>query len=107
MKDKQAEIFKVLGVDSRIQIISLLKDRGWLCVNEISETLGISSSAVSQHLKILKFAGIVKNERKGYWIHYSVVPEALEQLSRVFLELRHSGKGAPSCRAKARVCKSR
>lgn len=87
MNNKQAEIFKVLGVDSRIRIISLLKERGWLCVNEISELMGISSSAVSQHLKILKFAGLVQYERKGYWIHYAVVPDALEQCKEVLFDV--------------------
>ena len=47
-------------------------------MNEISEVLGLSPSAVSQHLKVLKYAGLVRNERKGYWLHYEVDPAALE-----------------------------
>ena len=78
MSSKQAEKFKVLGVESRIRIIELLKQGGSCCVNELSEALGISPSAVSQHLKILKYAGLVQNERKGYWMHYEVDPVALE-----------------------------
>ena len=45
----------------------------------MSETLGITPSAVSQHLKILKHAGLVRNERKGYWIPYEINPDALEK----------------------------
>jgi DNA-binding transcriptional ArsR family regulator len=63
METKQAELFKILGVDSRIRIIELLKQRGPLGVNEMSKSLGITPSAVSQHLKILKHAGLVRNER--------------------------------------------
>lgn len=79
MSSRQAELFKVLGVESRIKIIELLKKKGPRCVNEMSEAFGISPSAVSQHLKILKYAGLVRNERKGYWIPYEVNPEALEK----------------------------
>jgi ArsR family transcriptional regulator len=45
----------------------------------MSEMLGITPSAVSQHLKILKHAGLVRNERKGYWIPYEIDPVALEK----------------------------
>jgi len=87
MDSTQAQLFKVLGVDSRIRIIELLKERGPLCVNKLSEILRITPSAVSQHLKVLRQAGLVKNEREGYWIHYHVDPAALEEcrehLSRV------------------------
>ncbi len=78
MNCKQAELFKVLGVESRIRIIELLKQKGPLCVNEMSEILDITSSAISQHLKVLKYAGLVRNERKGYWIPYKIDPVALE-----------------------------
>ncbi len=87
MDSRQAELFKVLGVDSRIRIIELLKQKGTLCVNEMSETLGITPSAVSQHLKVLKHAGLVRNERKGYWIPYEVNPAALEQCGELLSEI--------------------
>ena len=79
MESKQADLFKVLGVDKRIRIIELLKEKGPLGANEMSEILGITPSAVSQHLKILKHAGLVRNERKGYWIPYEINPKALEK----------------------------
>ncbi|MEW6666328.1 MAG: metalloregulator ArsR/SmtB family transcription factor [Thermodesulfobacteriota bacterium] len=79
----QAELFKVLGVETRIRIIDLLKQKGPLGVNELSGALGVTASAVSQHLKILKHAGLVRNERKGYWIPYEVNTEALEQCQEI------------------------
>ena len=79
MEKKQAELFKVLGVESRIKILELLKHKGPLGANELSEKLGITPSAVSQHLKILRHAGLVRNERKGYWIPYEIDPVALEK----------------------------
>jgi len=79
MVTQKADLFKVLGVDKRIRIIELLKQKGPLGANEMSEILGITPSAVSQHLKILKHAGLVRNERKGYWIPYEINPDALEK----------------------------
>src|SRR3989338_5802458 len=77
MKDA-AEFFKLLSVDKRIEIIELLKEDN-MNVNSIAKSLGISQSAISQHLRVLKAAGLVKDERRGYWIHYSLNREALEK----------------------------
>lgn len=88
---KEAELFKVLGVGSRIRIIDLLKQKGPLYVNEMARTLGISASALSQHLKILRHAGLVQNQRKGFWIAYDVDPVALEQCRKVISEVCQCG----------------
>jgi DNA-binding transcriptional ArsR family regulator len=82
MESKQAELFKILGVETRIRIIELLKQKGPLGANEMSEILGVTPSAVSQHLKILKHAGLVRNERKGYWIPYEIDPRRKWSVSR-------------------------
>ncbi len=71
-----AELFKVLSVDTRINIVELLK-KGPMTVNALAEELGVSQSAVSQQLRILKSADIVRNKRDGYWVHYSINEEAL------------------------------
>lgn len=95
----QAELFKILGVETRIRIIELLKQKGPLGVNELSETIGVTPSAVSQHLKILKHAGLVRNERKGYWIPYEVNAEALEQCQELLSRVCTCGcKGTGSVR---------
>ena len=85
MKDA-AELFKIFCVDKRIEIIEHLKN-GPINVNALAKALKISPSAVSQHLRVLKSAGLVEDERKGYFIHYSLNKEALEkarkQLNRI------------------------
>jgi len=73
-----AELFKLLSVDKRINIIELLK-KGPMSVNAIVEALGITQSAVSQHLRVLKSAGLISDERQGYWIYYSLNQDALEE----------------------------
>lgn len=77
MKDA-AGLFKVFCVDKRIAIIEHLKN-GAMSVNSLANALKISPSAVSQHLRILKSAGLVENQRKGYFIHYSLNRDALEK----------------------------
>ena len=73
-----SEIFKILSVETRIKIIELLKSRGPIGVKDIAKEMGITPAAVSQHLKLLRQAGLVKNERRGYWIPYSIDEKAME-----------------------------
>jgi ArsR family transcriptional regulator len=82
-----AEIFKVLSVDTRVNIIELLKANGALGVKDISAKLGLTPPAISQHLKILKQAGMVRSERKGYWIPYTINVEAMENCRKVLDEV--------------------
>ena len=79
MRAGPAEIFKVLGVDTRVRIIELLKSKGPLGTKRIASILRITPAAVSQHLKVLRHAHLVTNERDGYWIPYSINEEALEK----------------------------
>jgi DNA-binding transcriptional ArsR family regulator len=82
-----AEIFKVLSVETRVKIIELLKANGALGVKDISNKLGITPPAVSQHLKILKQAGLVRSERQGYWIPYSINEKAMEGCREILNEV--------------------
>ena len=87
MKLDPSEMFKVLGVETRIRIIELLKSKGPLGAKNIAEVFGITPAAVSQHLKVLRQAGLVRNERKGYWIPYSIDEEALENCRCILNEV--------------------
>ncbi len=98
IKSKQAELFKVLSVESRIKIIDLLKTKGPLGVSELSKSLGITPSAVSQHLKALRYAGMVRSERKGYWLPYEIDPSALDQCRELLTEVCTCG-----CKGTGRV----
>jgi len=87
MKIVPSEMFKVLAVETRVRIIDLLKSRGLLGVKNIAELVGVTPAAVSQHLKILKQSGLVRSERKGYWIPYSIDEEALENCRQILNEV--------------------
>ncbi|MHC4506305.1 MAG: ArsR/SmtB family transcription factor [Planctomycetota bacterium] len=81
------KVLKALSSEPRLKIFRLLKERS-LCVNAITGRLGVTQSAVSQHLRVLREAGLVEAEKRGCWMHYSVRREALEGLgdsiSRLF-----------------------
>ncbi len=87
MKIEPSEIFKVLSVETRVKIIELLKGQGPLGAKEIAATIGITTAAVSQHLKILKQAGLVRSERKGYWIPYTIDEKAMENCRQILNEV--------------------
>jgi DNA-binding transcriptional ArsR family regulator len=73
-----ADLFKILSVDKRIEIIELLKKEP-MNVNSLAGNLEVTQSAVSQHLRVLKAAGLVIDKRQGYWIHYSLNKDTLEK----------------------------
>jgi DNA-binding transcriptional ArsR family regulator len=98
------EMFKVLSVPTRVKIVDLLKSEGPLGVKDISKKMTITPAAVSQHLKVLRQAGLVTGERKGYWIPYSVNEEALENYRQVFNQVCTCGCEG-SCRLSERGTK--
>lgn len=66
-----AELFKVFGDSTRIKILTALES-GELCVCDISTAVGMTSSAVSHQLKILKNAGLVSFRREGKTVFYAL-----------------------------------
>jgi len=75
---RMARIFKVLSVDTRVRILQNLKGEV-LCVGALASRLDVSSAAVSQHLRILRDADLVGSEKRGYYVHYRVNNETLEE----------------------------
>ena len=66
-----AEVFKVFGDKTRIRILSALSE-GEMCVCCICEILGMSQSAVSHQLSVLKSARLIKSRREGKQMYYSL-----------------------------------
>jgi DNA-binding transcriptional ArsR family regulator len=75
-----AKQFKILGDANRFKIINLLLGHD-LCVGALAQHLNISKPAISQHLQILRKAGLVKGEKRGYWTHYMVERDMLRQMA--------------------------
>ena len=79
-------ILKALSDDTRYNLINLLLKHDF-CVGALATRLNISESAVSQHLKILRDAGIVRGDKRGYYTHYYVDREILKQAAGQMLKL--------------------
>ncbi|MDD5696577.1 MAG: metalloregulator ArsR/SmtB family transcription factor [Candidatus Pacebacteria bacterium] len=65
------ELLKVIAEENRLRILCILKN-GEQCVCKIVENLGISQSLVSHHLKTLKDAELIKDDKRGLWVYYSL-----------------------------------
>lgn len=83
---EQVKIFKALASESRLKIMRLLREHPQ-CVNAIADRLGMTQPAVSQHLSLLKEAGLVKAEKRGIWMHYAIDPETMERHGRAMAEI--------------------
>jgi len=86
------EICSALSIEARVRILELLKKNRRLCVNGLTCRMNMTQSAVSQHLRILKSAGLVKAEKIGYWVHYSVNPKILKNFNASIRKLTSNAK---------------
>ncbi len=71
MKDL-AQFFKALSDETRLQIAVLLLMKEELCVCDIENTLGMTQSKASRHLRYLMNSGILTDIRKNIWVYYSI-----------------------------------
>lgn len=69
--DMLVECHKAMGDKTRLRILSLLKTQE-LCGCELVEILKMTQPSVSQHLRKLKTAKLVKERREGQWVFYSI-----------------------------------
>ena len=75
-----ARLLKVLSVGTRVQIVQLLKGRV-LCVNALSARLDVTQGAVSQHLRVMRDAGLVIDEKRGYFVHYRLNEDTIASVA--------------------------
>ena len=80
-----AEAFKALADPVRLQLLNLIAtaETGEACACDLVEPVGKSQPTVSHHLKVLREAGLVRSDKRGTWVWYSVVPSRLDELRRV------------------------
>lgn len=85
-----SDIFKALADPTRLRLLQLLSGQSivfcgggcdgetFLCVGALAEKLNVTQSAVSQHLRVLRQAGLVRGERRGAYMHYSLDAEGID-----------------------------
>ena len=95
--EELAEMMKALSDPTRLRLLQLLAQpsgevneeeccggQRFYCVNACARMLGVSQSAISQHLRVLRAARLVRGIRKGRFMHYVPDPDGLEQVRVVF-----------------------
>ena len=74
-------VLKALADETRIKILTLLL-KNTLCVRALAEKLALAEATVSQHLKVLREAGLLTGEKHGYFMHYAVDRAVLHKLAK-------------------------
>ena len=99
-------LYRALADETRRRIIEILLRYG-LCVSALARQLNISESAVSQHLKLLRKAGLLHGEKRGYYMHYDIDREKLHALARdieTMAGIPRQKNDEPSRQTEARPC---
>ncbi|MHB9149782.1 MAG: ArsR/SmtB family transcription factor [Thermoleophilia bacterium] len=65
-----ADVFKVLADPTRVLMLEALRESGELCVLHLADAIGMSQSAVSHNLRLLRQAGLVTRRRDGHLVYY-------------------------------------
>lgn len=86
-EDRLAELAKAMGHPLRVRIMRILTKRKTCVCGELVDELPVAQSTVSQHLKILKEAGLIQGEIDGPRICYCVSPQAVKELKALVGEL--------------------
>jgi len=91
--EQVAGVLKALADPVRLQLYSRIVAAadGEACVCDIQD-VGVGQSTVSHHLKKLREAGVLISERRGTWVYYRAVPEALDAV-RTVLDLARCSPG--------------
>lgn len=99
--DEVAAIAKALGHPARVRIVRLLLSKPSCIGGDIVDEVGLAQSTVSEHLRILKAAGIIVGEIERPRVCYSLDPQSLVPLAAlldtVFEKDRHGELGGPRC----------
>ena len=75
-----ARVFKALADPVRLRLLSMIAgaEDGEACVCELTVGFPLSGPTISHHLKVLREAGLIEGDRRGTWIYYRAIPQALE-----------------------------
>jgi ArsR family transcriptional regulator len=78
-----AQVFKALADPARLRLLSLIASHtgGEACVCDVSAAFDLSQPTISHHLKVLRETGLITGERRGSWVYYRAVPDAMSRLA--------------------------
>lgn len=78
--EELAALAKAVGQPARVKVLRLLARKNACVCGDIVDELGLAQSTVSQHLKVLKEAGLIRGEIDGPRVCYCIEPRALRRL---------------------------
>ena len=105
--EQLSALFGALADGTRVKLVHVLL-RQQLCTRDLAATLGVSESAVSQHLRLLRALRLVKSRRAGKVVYHSLDDEHIESLVRVgLIHLGHTGQAAQLTEASVRAAGGR
>lgn len=81
------KILKAMWEPKRFLLLQLMAERGY-CVKALARRSELSESAVSQHLKVLREAGLVYGVKRGYYTHYCLDRGALDRVIKKLESIR-------------------
>ena len=77
---RTADLFRLLGDPTRVSILMALLEGGELCVCDLSSTIDVAENVVSQALRLLRTADVVRTRRDGRRIHYRLADAHVRML---------------------------
>ncbi|MEU2822403.1 MULTISPECIES: metalloregulator ArsR/SmtB family transcription factor [Streptomyces] len=93
MTSVDTELVRVLGDPLRLRIVTLLA-RETLCTTHLVEETGAKQTNLSNHLRVLREAGVVETEPCGRFTYYKLRPDVIAQLAGQFADLAESARTA-------------
>jgi DNA-binding transcriptional ArsR family regulator len=94
--ERAAELFRLVGDPTRLALLRAIADAGELCVCDLAAVAGVNENAVSQALRLLRTADVVRSRREGRRVHYRLADGHVQQLIEVTLEhVEHLDHAAP------------
>ncbi len=82
-----SRIFKALSDETRLTILGLVLRHGHVCVCEVEQILGISQSKASRHMRYLRDAGLLEDEREGLIVNYRLPRKPESEVTGVLKSL--------------------
>ena len=100
--DKRVNMIKALSDKNRLLILDMLSFGDMYACN-IMERLDLTQPTISHHMKILVKSGLVKSEKNGKWVNYSINRDAIRDLTE-YIERLTDPKKDSHCLKKVKIC---
>ncbi|SEK32483.1 ArsR/SmtB family transcription factor [Nonomuraea pusilla] len=89
-----ATLLKAVADPVRLRLLSMIGSHpgGEACVCDLTGVFDLTAPTISHHLKVLRTAGLIDGERRGTWVYYRIIPEAVNKLGVLFAPLAAPAK---------------